>query len=41
MYLLLFDAVADGTVGTDGNIGTRPYLFTLHYYFLLAKNPAK
>ena len=24
-----------------GRNKTRPYLFTLHYYFLLAKNPAK
>ena len=35
-----FDAVANGTVGTVGIIGTRTHLFTLHYYLLLAKNPA-
>ena len=36
-----FDAVPNGTIGAVENIGMRPYLFTLHYYLLLVKNPAK
>ena len=38
-FLMLYNCV-DGTVGTDGIIGTRPYLFTLYYYLLFAKKPA-
>ena len=36
---MLYNCV-DGKVGAVGIIGTHPYLFTLHYYLLLAKKPA-